>query len=147
MSARGQATRAFEAVRNLEPYRLWDMEVYSTLLWHLQHNMQLSFLAQELLARLRRLLRASVVEVSFHEPDGAHQPASEPAGVVTLTLDEDDRLEVGRRGLAPDDEVLEQVLAGGDVLRRRRERHVGDGGGRRGGLGLDQFAAREVQDC
>ena len=50
MSARGQATRAFEAVRNLEPYRLWDMEVYSTLLWHLQHNMRLSFLAQELLA-------------------------------------------------------------------------------------------------
>lgn len=33
----------------MEPYRLWDMEVYSTLLWHLQQNVQLSFLAQELL--------------------------------------------------------------------------------------------------
>ncbi|THG98593.1 hypothetical protein EW026_g3625 [Hermanssonia centrifuga] len=44
------AERAFEAVRNLEPYRLWDMEVYSTLLWHLQRNVKLSFLAQELLA-------------------------------------------------------------------------------------------------
>lgn len=45
-----QAERAFQAVRTLEPYRLWDMEVYSTLLWHLQRSVQLSFLAQELLA-------------------------------------------------------------------------------------------------
>ncbi|KAI0361880.1 protein prenylyltransferase [Trametes cingulata] len=44
------AERAFEAVRILEPYRLWDMEVYSTLLWHLQKNIRLSFLAQELLS-------------------------------------------------------------------------------------------------
>ncbi|KAH9854034.1 protein prenylyltransferase [Lenzites betulinus] len=44
------AERAFEAVRVLEPYRLWDMEVYSTLLWHLQRNIRLSFLAQELLS-------------------------------------------------------------------------------------------------
>ncbi|CAL1704161.1 unnamed protein product [Somion occarium] len=44
------AQRAFEAVRNLEPYRLWDMEVYSTLLWHLQRSVPLSFLAQELLS-------------------------------------------------------------------------------------------------
>ncbi|KAF7967653.1 hypothetical protein HWV62_33571 [Athelia sp. TMB] len=43
------AERAFKAVRGMEPYRLWDMEVYSTLLWHLQQNVQLSFLAQELL--------------------------------------------------------------------------------------------------
>ena len=45
-----QAERAFEAVRNLEPYRVWDMEVYSTLLWHLQRNVKLAFLAQELVA-------------------------------------------------------------------------------------------------
>ncbi|KAL7283227.1 hypothetical protein ACG7TL_002654 [Trametes sanguinea] len=44
------AERAFEAVRILEPYRLSDMEVYSTLLWHLQKNIKLSFLAQELLS-------------------------------------------------------------------------------------------------
>ncbi|OCH95621.1 TPR-like protein [Obba rivulosa] len=44
------AERAFEAVRTLEPYRLDDMEVYSTLLWHLQRNVRLAFLAQELLA-------------------------------------------------------------------------------------------------
>ncbi|KAH9028166.1 TPR-like protein [Lactarius hengduanensis] len=40
----------FQAVRALDPYRLWDMEVYSTLLWHLQRTVQLSFLAQELLS-------------------------------------------------------------------------------------------------
>lgn len=45
-----QAERVFQAVRSLEPYRIWDMEVYSTLLWHLRRNVQLSFLAQELLA-------------------------------------------------------------------------------------------------
>ncbi|KAG7092407.1 hypothetical protein E1B28_008764 [Marasmius oreades] len=44
------AERAFRAVRVLDPYRLWDMEVYSTLLWHLQQPVQLSFLAQELIS-------------------------------------------------------------------------------------------------
>ncbi|KAH7924550.1 TPR-like protein [Leucogyrophana mollusca] len=43
------AERAFRAARTLEPYRMLDMEVYSTLLWHLQQNVQLSFLAQELM--------------------------------------------------------------------------------------------------
>ncbi|KAJ8699782.1 anaphase-promoting complex subunit cdc27 [Pleurotus ostreatus] len=44
------AERAFKSVREKQPYRLWDMEVYSTLLWHLQRNVELSFLAQELLS-------------------------------------------------------------------------------------------------
>jgi len=44
-----QAERALKKVRFLEPHRLWDMEVYSTLLWHLQKTVDLSFLAQELL--------------------------------------------------------------------------------------------------
>ncbi|KAF8652689.1 hypothetical protein AX16_004194 [Volvariella volvacea WC 439] len=43
------AERAFRTVRDLEPHRLWDMEVYSTLLWHLQRTIDLSFLAQELM--------------------------------------------------------------------------------------------------
>ncbi|KAH6919014.1 hypothetical protein BKA70DRAFT_1249019 [Coprinopsis sp. MPI-PUGE-AT-0042] len=43
------AERAFRSAREMEPYRLWDMEVYSTLLWHLQRNIELSYLAQELL--------------------------------------------------------------------------------------------------
>lgn len=33
----------------MDPYRVWDMDVYSTLLWHLRRNAALSFLAQELL--------------------------------------------------------------------------------------------------
>jgi anaphase-promoting complex subunit 3 len=44
------AERAFLAAKALEPHRVWDMEVFSTLLWHLQRPVQLSFLAQELLA-------------------------------------------------------------------------------------------------
>lgn len=45
-----QSERAFKAARRLDPYRIWDMELYSTLLWHLRRNAQLSFLAQELLS-------------------------------------------------------------------------------------------------
>lgn len=45
-----QAESAFKAARSLDPYRVRDMELYSTLLWHLRKTAQLSFLAQELLA-------------------------------------------------------------------------------------------------
>lgn len=45
-----KAERFFQGARSLEPYRLWDMEVYSTTLWHLQNHVQLSFLAQELMS-------------------------------------------------------------------------------------------------
>ncbi|KAK0197270.1 hypothetical protein F5146DRAFT_1014772 [Armillaria mellea] len=45
----GAAERAFKALRTSDPYRLWDMELYSTLLWYLQSHVELSFLAQELL--------------------------------------------------------------------------------------------------
>ncbi|KIY51024.1 TPR-like protein [Fistulina hepatica ATCC 64428] len=43
------ADRAFKSVRVLEPFRLQDMETYSSLLWTLQLKPELSFLAQELL--------------------------------------------------------------------------------------------------
>ncbi|KAL1680846.1 hypothetical protein EV122DRAFT_275784 [Schizophyllum commune] len=43
------AERAFGAVRTLEPYRLWDMEIYSSLLWNVRKAEELSYLAQELL--------------------------------------------------------------------------------------------------
>ncbi|KAG8844122.1 anaphase-promoting complex subunit cdc27 [Tulasnella sp. 330] len=43
-----QASRAFEQARALDPYRMWDMDIYSTVLWHLQKDVPLSFLAQEL---------------------------------------------------------------------------------------------------
>lgn len=32
----------------MDPHRVLDMEVYSTLLWHLQNRVQLSYLAQQL---------------------------------------------------------------------------------------------------
>ncbi|KAK4310422.1 hypothetical protein Pmani_018019 [Petrolisthes manimaculis] len=42
------AARVFGEVRELEPHRLQLMEYYSTALWHLQKEVQLSALAQEL---------------------------------------------------------------------------------------------------
>ncbi|KDQ12386.1 hypothetical protein BOTBODRAFT_161987 [Botryobasidium botryosum FD-172 SS1] len=44
------ASRAFEIARQIDPYRTWDMEIYSTSLWHLHRDVHLSFLAQELVA-------------------------------------------------------------------------------------------------
>ena len=38
----------FSQARSLEPYRLEGMEIYSTALWHLQRDVELSTLAQEL---------------------------------------------------------------------------------------------------
>lgn len=43
-----QAISYFEEVRRLEPHRLQGMEYYSTALWHLQKEVALSTLAQEL---------------------------------------------------------------------------------------------------
>jgi anaphase-promoting complex subunit 3 len=43
-----QAERMFSEVRQLEPHHLRGMEIYSTALWHLQREVQLSALAQEL---------------------------------------------------------------------------------------------------
>jgi len=45
-----KAEVAFKEVRRLDPYRLRDMELYSTLLWHLKKGVRLSFLAQELVS-------------------------------------------------------------------------------------------------
>jgi anaphase-promoting complex subunit 3 len=42
------AKKIFEEVRSLEPYRTSFMEVYSTILWHLKEEVQLSYLAQQL---------------------------------------------------------------------------------------------------
>lgn len=43
-----KAENAFSEVRQLEPFRLEGMEIYSTVLWHLQMEVQLSALAQDL---------------------------------------------------------------------------------------------------
>jgi anaphase-promoting complex subunit 3 len=45
-----EAARAFERARRVDPTRLAGMEVYSTVLWHLKREVELSFLAQEMLA-------------------------------------------------------------------------------------------------
>ncbi|XP_027052490.1 cell division cycle protein 27 homolog [Pocillopora damicornis] len=42
------AEKVFAKVRQLEPYRIEGMEIYSTTLWHLQNEVSLSALAQEL---------------------------------------------------------------------------------------------------
>lgn len=43
-----KAEKIFSKVRRIEPYRLEGMEIYSTTLWHLQKEVELSTLAQEL---------------------------------------------------------------------------------------------------
>ncbi|XP_076039509.1 cell division cycle protein 27 [Oratosquilla oratoria] len=48
-----QAVKLFSEVREKEPHRLELMEYYSTALWHLQKEVQLSALAQELVAEDR----------------------------------------------------------------------------------------------
>lgn len=44
-----QAERVFRALREIAPTRHRDMEVYSTILWHLDRQAELSFLSHELL--------------------------------------------------------------------------------------------------
>eukprot|EP01125_Pyxidicula_operculata_P012546 TRINITY_DN4120_c1_g1_i1.p1 TRINITY_DN4120_c1_g1~~TRINITY_DN4120_c1_g1_i1.p1 ORF type:complete len:787 (+),score=148.05 TRINITY_DN4120_c1_g1_i1:83-2362(+) len=41
------AEKEFKLVRELEPYRLEGMEIYSTVLWHLKQEVELSYLAQQ----------------------------------------------------------------------------------------------------
>lgn len=43
-----QAERVFSEAHQLEPHRLEGLEIYSTTLWHLQKEVRLSALAQEL---------------------------------------------------------------------------------------------------
>ncbi|XP_021366096.1 cell division cycle protein 27 homolog [Mizuhopecten yessoensis] len=43
-----KAERVFSEVRSLEPYHLDGLEIHSTTLWHLQKDVELSTLAQEL---------------------------------------------------------------------------------------------------
>lgn len=45
------AAKLFQDVHRKEPYRMQLMEVFSTVLWHLQREVQLSALAQDLMAQ------------------------------------------------------------------------------------------------
>jgi len=44
-----QAEKIFDQVRSMESARTADMEVYSTILWHLRKEVNLSHLAQQLI--------------------------------------------------------------------------------------------------
>lgn len=44
-----EAEKYFVRVRTIAPYRLEDMEVYSTVLWHLKNAVELAYLAHELM--------------------------------------------------------------------------------------------------
>ncbi|KAJ3107219.1 hypothetical protein HDU97_004639 [Phlyctochytrium planicorne] len=47
------ADRIFRRVRQIEPYRLLEMDIYSSVLWHLRQDKPLSFLGHELLQTRR----------------------------------------------------------------------------------------------
>ncbi|XVE98099.1 hypothetical protein REPUB_Repub03eG0076200 [Reevesia pubescens] len=45
-----EADRAFSLARRVSPYSLEEMDIYSTVLYHLKEDMKLSYLAQELIS-------------------------------------------------------------------------------------------------
>ncbi|KAH9510411.1 anaphase-promoting complex subunit cdc27 [Dermatophagoides farinae] len=49
MGAHDDAISCFKTCRQIEPYRLQGLETYSTALWHLQKELELSCLSQELI--------------------------------------------------------------------------------------------------
>ncbi|CAG8517142.1 7634_t:CDS:2 [Ambispora gerdemannii] len=49
-----RAEHCFQWVRNVEPFRMEDMEIYSTALWHMRKDVALSTLAHELVEYDRR---------------------------------------------------------------------------------------------
>jgi hypothetical protein len=42
-----QADSAFRMARRVEPHRIEDLDIYSTVLWHLRQETALSYLAHE----------------------------------------------------------------------------------------------------
>jgi len=53
-----RSAKAFEEVRRLEPYHIEGLEIYSTVLWHLNKEVELSLLAQELTSMDRKSAQA-----------------------------------------------------------------------------------------
>ena len=43
-----EAEKTFTRIKTMAPSRLEDMEIYSTILWHLKHDIDLAFLAHEI---------------------------------------------------------------------------------------------------
>lgn len=48
-AAYGEAAKYFSRVQTLSPSRVEDMEIYSTVLWHLKNDVELAYLAHQLL--------------------------------------------------------------------------------------------------
>ncbi|QRW00722.1 anaphase-promoting complex subunit 3 [Ceratobasidium sp. AG-Ba] len=70
-----KAKRAFELARVLDPHRIWDMDIFSTLLWHLRSDVELSFLAQELLALDQRAPQAWIAVGNAFSLQKEHEQA------------------------------------------------------------------------
>ncbi|EUC62141.1 anaphase-promoting complex subunit 3 [Rhizoctonia solani AG-3 Rhs1AP] len=70
-----KAKRAFTLARTLDPSRIWDMDIFSTLLWHLRNDVELSFLAQELLALDQRSPQAWIAVGNAFSLQKEHEQA------------------------------------------------------------------------
>ncbi|KAJ5121651.1 uncharacterized protein N7515_009612 [Penicillium bovifimosum] len=58
------AAKYFSRVQKLAPTRLEDMEIYSTVLWHLKSDVELAYLAHQML-EADRLSPQAVARVSL----------------------------------------------------------------------------------
>jgi anaphase-promoting complex subunit 3 len=70
-----QARRAFQRLREFEPYQLENMEMFSTSLWHLNDALELSNLAQDLLAVNREAPQPWMVAGNCLSLQGEHDEA------------------------------------------------------------------------
>jgi diguanylate cyclase (GGDEF)-like protein len=68
-------------------------------------------LAEQLLCRIRRLLRAGSVEVTLIESHGDH-----PAPALVLTVDDEDHLTITHRDLDPSNWVMARALTGAEPM-------------------------------
>ena len=78
----------------------------------------LETLAEELLCRIRRLLRATTVQLTIVDSDhaGSTRIASEGGAALTLAVDEDDTLQVSRHDFDTQDWVVVRTLTQQDPL-------------------------------
>ncbi len=73
-------------------------------------------LAQELLSRIRRLLRAGAIEVMISETDTGHRLLAEVGAALTLTLGEHDSLDVSHQEFDQHDWVVVRTLVQQETL-------------------------------
>ena len=73
--SRLQAQNAFTHLRRLEPYRLCDMEWFSTVLWHLDERAELAQLAQDLMTLDRSAPQTWIATGNSYALQGEHDQA------------------------------------------------------------------------